>query len=68
MEGNLYHKDVAERIGVDKTCVFNWEAGTSIPETRYQPAIIQFLGCNPLPEANGRGGRLVRHRTSLGMT
>ncbi len=31
------------------------------------PAIIRFLGYNPLPEADTLGERLVRHRTSLGM-
>ncbi len=32
------------------------------------PAIIRFLGYNPLPAADTLGGQLVRHRTSLGMT
>ena len=32
------------------------------------PAIIRFLGYNPLPEAEGWGERLVRHRSTLGMT
>jgi transcriptional regulator with XRE-family HTH domain len=32
------------------------------------PAIIQFLGYNPLPEAQGRGERLVRQRTTLGLS
>ena len=32
------------------------------------PAIISFLGYNPLPEVEGLGGRLVRQRTSLGLT
>ena len=32
------------------------------------PAVIEFLGYNPLPEAEGIGGRLVRCRTSLGMS
>jgi predicted transcriptional regulator len=31
-------------------------------------AIIVFLGYNPLPEATTLADRLVRHRTSLGMT
>jgi DNA-binding XRE family transcriptional regulator len=46
----MLQKDVAEQIGVDKTSVFNWEANTSRPEIRYMPAIIRFLGYNPLPE------------------
>jgi transcriptional regulator with XRE-family HTH domain len=32
------------------------------------PAIIQFLGYDPQPAAKGWGARLVRHRTTLGMT
>jgi site-specific DNA recombinase len=64
----MLQKDVAGQLGVDKTCVFNWEANTSTPEIRYMPAIIDFLGYNPLPEADGWGERLIRHRTTLGMT
>ena len=53
---------------MNKTSVFNWEANTSAPEIRYMPAIIRFLGYNPLPAAEGWGERLVRRRTTLGMT
>jgi DNA-binding transcriptional regulator YiaG len=63
----MLQKNVAEQLGVNKTSVFNWEANTSAPEIRYIPAIIRFLGYNPLPEATGWGERLVRHRTTLGM-
>jgi hypothetical protein len=56
-----------KQLGVDKTSVFNWEANTS-PEIRYMPAIIDFLGYDPLPAAKGWGERLVRRRTTLGMT
>lgn len=31
-------------------------------------AIIAFLGCNPLPEATTLAEKLVRHRTTLGMS
>ncbi len=64
----MLQKDVAEQIGVDKTSVFNWEANSASPEIRYMPAIIGFLGYNPLPEADTLGERLVRHRTSLGLS
>jgi len=64
----LLQWEVAGQIGVDKTSVFNWEANTSSPEIRYMPAIIRFLGYNPLPPANGLGGRLVRQRTTLGLS
>jgi hypothetical protein len=32
------------------------------------PAIIEFLGYNPPPAAKTLGERLVRHRTSLGLS
>ena len=32
------------------------------------PVIMRFLGYNTLPEANGWGKRVVRHRTTLGLT
>jgi len=64
----MLQRDMAKQLGVDKTTVFNWEANASSPEIRYMPAIIRFLGYNPLPEANGWGERLVRHRTSLGLS
>jgi transcriptional regulator with XRE-family HTH domain len=32
------------------------------------PAIIRFLGYNPLPEGQGWGERLLRQRTTLGLS
>lgn len=64
----LLQKDVAERIAVNKTSVFNWEANTSTPEIRYMPEIIAFLGGNPLPSANTLAEQLVRQRTTLGLS
>jgi DNA-binding transcriptional regulator YiaG len=48
--------------------LFNWEANTVAPEVRFMPAIIRFLGCNPLPEARALAEQLVRHRTTLGLS
>jgi transcriptional regulator with XRE-family HTH domain len=64
----MLQREVAEQIGVDETAVFNWEANTASPEIGYMLMIIQFLGYNPLPEAKYLGERLVRHRTTLGLT
>ncbi len=64
----LFQKDVAKQIGVHKTAIYYWEANTTQPESRYMPAIIRFLGYKPLPEGKTWGERLVRHRTSLGIT
>ena len=47
----MTQRDVAKEIGVDTTCIFNWESDKSKPEIRYMPAIVAFLGYNPLPAA-----------------
>jgi transcriptional regulator with XRE-family HTH domain len=64
----MHQREVAEQIGVTASCVFNWEANTANPEIRFMPAIIRFLGYDPQPEATGWGQRLVRRRTSLGLS
>jgi transcriptional regulator with XRE-family HTH domain len=64
----LLQKDVAKQIGVDKTSVFNWEGNRSSPEIRYTPAIIDFLGYDPLPAADTMAEQLIRQRTSLGLS
>ena len=61
-------RTVGERIGVDTTSVFNSEANAAEPEIRCMPAIIRFLGYNPQPPAKGWGERLVRQRTTLGLS
>ena len=64
----LTQGDVGERLGVDQASVYNWENGRSKPNIEYMPAIIEFLGYNPLPEAQTLAGRLVRQRTSMGLS
>lgn len=64
----MLQREVAEQIGVDKTSVFNWEANASTPEIRYMPAIIRFLGYNPLPPVKTLAEQLVQHRTTLGLS
>lgn len=64
----LLQRNLAEELGVDTTSVFNWEANTASPEIRYMPAIIRFLGYNPLPAADTWAERLVQGRTALGLS
>ena len=61
-------KEVAPRLGINKATVHNWENNVSQPDLAYMPAIIEFLGYNPLPPATTLAERLVRGRTSLGLT
>jgi site-specific DNA recombinase len=64
----LLQREAAEQLGVDKASVFNWESNAGEPEIRFIPAIIRFLGYNPLPEAKTLAERLIRQRTTLGMS
>jgi transcriptional regulator with XRE-family HTH domain len=68
LQRKLLQKDVARQIGVDTTSVVNWESNWVTPEIRYMPAIIAFLGYNPLPEGQTVGEKLVRCRTGRGMS
>ena len=64
----MLQKDVAAQIGVDTTSIHNWETNVSQPSLEYMPAIIDFVGYNPLPAANTVAEKLVRQRTSLGLS
>jgi DNA-binding transcriptional regulator YiaG len=64
----LFQKQVAERLGADTTSIHNWEVNAGQPALKYMPAIIEFLGYNPLPQAASLPERLVRTRTSMGLT
>jgi site-specific DNA recombinase len=68
LELKLLQKDVAERLGVCQPSVYNWESNRSQPDIRYMPAVIQFLGYNPLPSVEGFGAQLVQRRTALGLS
>jgi transcriptional regulator with XRE-family HTH domain len=64
----MLQREVAELIDVNKATVENWEANASQPDFRFLPAVIQFLGYNPLPPAKTMAEQLVRHRTTLGLS
>jgi len=48
IELGLYQKEVAVRLGVTATTVWNWEHGWTV-DFRFIPPIITFLGYNPIP-------------------
>ena len=62
----LLQKEVAEQIGVDKSSIGNWELNRTAPAFEYMPAIIRFLGYNPIPPPDKWSERLVQCRTVLG--
>jgi transcriptional regulator with XRE-family HTH domain len=47
LELGLYQKDVAVKIGVTTSTIWNWEHGWAVDQ-RYLPRIITFLGYNPI--------------------
>jgi transcriptional regulator with XRE-family HTH domain len=64
----LFQKQVADQIGVHETTITGWERNATIPEVRYMPAIIQFLGYNPVPAASSLPERLATVRRALGLS
>ena len=65
---NLLQKQVADQIGVHEQTITGWESNATVPEIRYMPAIIQFLGYNPLPAASSLPERLATARRTLGLS
>jgi transcriptional regulator with XRE-family HTH domain len=64
----LLQSDVAERIGVSEATIYNWERNANSPQVHDIPAIILFLGYNPLPAAKSLGKKLLWARRKLGLT
>ena len=46
----------------------NWEANRTKPGLEFMPAIIRFLGYNPVPPGKAWAERLLQCRTALGIT
>jgi DNA-binding XRE family transcriptional regulator len=65
---NLFQKLVADEIGVHEMTITSWEGNATVPEVRYMPAIIQFLGYDPLPPAFAFPERLATARRALGLS
>jgi transcriptional regulator with XRE-family HTH domain len=59
-------KEAGKLLGTDEGSVINWEKGRRAPRVYRLPAIIQFLGYNPLPEPRTIAERLVAKRLEHG--
>jgi transcriptional regulator with XRE-family HTH domain len=64
----LLQKQVADQIGVHESTITLWEGNATVPEVRFMPSIIQFLGYNPLNAASSLPGRLAAARKELGLS
>jgi site-specific DNA recombinase len=64
----LLQRQVAKQLDVNVATIVNWENNLSKPSVEYMPAIIRFLGYNPLTPSKNWADRLVQSRTALGLT
>jgi transcriptional regulator with XRE-family HTH domain len=59
-------KEAAKLLGTDECSIMNWEKGRTVPKVYRLPAIIRFLGYNPLPEPRTLPERLIGKRLEQG--
>ncbi len=64
----LRQKDAASILGVGHFTYMSWEKDQKSPFPRYYPKIIDWLGYNPLPQAQSEGAKLKHERLTLGLT
>ena len=65
----LLQREVAEKLGVTDSTIWNWEANYSSPQLRIIPKVIAFLGYEPYSTASGSfGERLLACRRSMGLS
>lgn len=64
----LLQREVADRLGVSKSTVTNWELNRSTPALRFLPRIIALLGLDPRPAGTTLGDQLVACRTVRGLS
>lgn len=62
----LLQREVGQHIGVHCLSVMNWELNRTTPELKHMPAIISFLGYDPLPRPTTWAEGLVQHRRGRG--
>jgi transcriptional regulator with XRE-family HTH domain len=66
LDRQLEQRQAAKLLGVHGGRLENWEYGRTEPGDRFYPAIIKFLGFNPLPKPTSRGEAIRRERMSRG--
>lgn len=65
----LLQKEVAQKIGVEESTIWNWENNYSSPSLYFVPKIIKFLGYMPDCTKGGTlGEKIVASRKILGLT
>jgi transcriptional regulator with XRE-family HTH domain len=64
----LLQKEVAEKIGVDTTTIYNWERQRTEPEIRFIARITEFLGYDPFDEPESFPEKLKIYRLRMGLS
>lgn len=64
----LQLEPAASRMGVASDTLRNWESGRTEPEVRFLPALIEFLGYDPLPLPKTAGQAIRKARLSFGLS
>jgi transcriptional regulator with XRE-family HTH domain len=68
LDRGLTQSQAASQLGVSESTIVDWERGKYPPSVRCYPAIIAFLGYDPLPEPLSRGQAMRRERLSRGLS
>ena len=64
----LTQREIQIRFGLDRETYANWEKDRCQPVMRHWPAIIEFLGCDPLLQPITLGERLQAFRRHRGLS
>ncbi len=64
----LYQRQVAARIGVTESTIFNWESNATSPSVRQIPKVVAFLGYDPFSQPQSLRERLILRRKLLGLS
>jgi len=68
LELGLLQRQVAQRVGVSKGTVVNWEVNATTVALKHLPSVVGFLGYAPFPEPKTLGERITRHRWLNGIS
>ncbi|MBT2324617.1 helix-turn-helix transcriptional regulator, partial [Variovorax paradoxus] len=67
-ERKLPQRDVANRIGVSSMTIGNWEKNSTDPPVEFMPAIMAFLGYDPMPAPTTLAERMRAYRHRFGLS
>jgi transcriptional regulator with XRE-family HTH domain len=68
MDLGLRQEDAAKALGVKTSTVIKWELGLNPVSAAYLPAVIRFLGYDPVPEITSLPDRILAARRTLSIS